>query len=452
MRIHPEAFAFSQALPALFLVWLFLSGLGSLVSHRFAILSLAILALYAATVLCSSTWLSLRHGWRCVVAAPVLYLTIHFGLATGLLAEVFRTFQRQLFSKSASIAPANLAVPAATNSSHAAGGYRLGQPQTIMTHRIALTSPHDSPRAAIVSCPQYKTNVVNAFSVDVEDYFHTEAMTSAVAREQWNLMPSRVQGNTQRLFEILGKHNVRATFFFLGWVAEHFPPLVREAVQLGHEVACHSYWHRPVYRLSPNEFREDTRRAKAAIEDAASVPVRGYRAPSFSLVEGTHWAFDVLAELGFTFDSSVHPIRHDLYGSPGAPRVPHRVGKGAILELPIATIRIRKNNFPVGGGGYLRLLPYAYMRWGLSRLNTLDQQPAVVYLHPWELDPNQPRLAVGPKARLRQYSGLASAERKLDLLLKNFHFATISDVFHKELNEPCAPEASDVTEVMHSRT
>jgi polysaccharide deacetylase family protein (PEP-CTERM system associated) len=292
---------------------------------------------------------------------------------------------------------------------------------------------------------------VNVFSVDVEDYYHTEAMSATVLRERWNLMPSRVQGNTYRLFELLTKHNVRGTFFFLGWVAERFPDLVRDAVQLGHEVACHSYWHRPVYHLSPGEFREDTLRAKAVIEDAAGVPVRGYRAPSFSLIEGTKWAFDILAELGFTFDSSVHPIRHDLYSNPDAPRVPYRIGNGAILELPIATIRIGGSNFPFGGGGYFRLLPYAYMRWGLCRFNTIDAQPAIIYLHPWELDPSQPRLAAGLKTRLRQYSGLASAERKLDSLLRNFQFAPISDVFHKQLNESGAVEASDVKEVAHSR-
>lgn len=272
-------------------------------------------------------------------------------------------------------------------------------------------------------------NTVNVLTVDVEDYFHTEALALAVPRKNWDQMPTRVVGNTQRLLELLAGRNVRATFFILGWVAERFPKLVREISQLGHEVGCHSYWHRPIYQLSPAEFRADTQQAKRAIEDAAGVPVCGYRAPSFSLVPGTEWASEILVELGFSYDSSVHPIRHDLYGNHTAPRQPHRIASGALLELPVATLRFGGTNLPVGGGGYLRLLPYAYTRWGLTQLNQREGLRAVVYLHPWEIDPRQPRVRASWKSRLRQYTALGRNEEKVERLLRDFRFAPIREAF-----------------------
>ena len=275
--------------------------------------------------------------------------------------------------------------------------------------------------------------LVNAFSVDVEDYFHTEAMSSAVSRERWEQMPLRVESNTRRLFEILAKHDVHATFFFLGWVAERLPELVREAVQFGHEIGCHSYWHRPIYKLSPDDFRVDTLKAKQVIEQAGGVRVCGYRAPSFSLVPGTEWAGEILAELGFDYDSSVHPIRHDLYSNASAPREPHRIAGGALLELPIATAQLGSSVLPIGGGGYMRILPYAYTHWGLTRFLRMEARPAVVYLHPWEIDPQQPRLRASAKSRFRQYTGLGSMESKLDNLLREFPFAPIASVFKGEL-------------------
>ena len=273
----------------------------------------------------------------------------------------------------------------------------------------------------------------NALTVDVEDYFHTEAMSAIVPREDWDGMPSRVEANTRRLFDLLAKHNVRATMFFLGWVAERFPQLVREAVERGHEIGCHSYWHRAIFRLTPEEFREDTHRAKSVIEQAGGVAVRGYRAPSFSLVPGTEWAAQVLVKEGFTYDSSVNPVRHDFYSNANAPRTPHRIADGALLELPIATVRIVGNNLPIGGGGYLRMLPFAYVRWGLKRLNGTEARPGVIYLHPWELDPGQPRLSARGKSSLRQYSGLKEFESRLIRLLNSFVFAPIRDVFGAEL-------------------
>jgi polysaccharide deacetylase family protein (PEP-CTERM system associated) len=274
---------------------------------------------------------------------------------------------------------------------------------------------------------------LNSITVDVEDYFHTEAMGASVPRDLWDGMPTRIEKNTQRMFELFASHGVRGTFFFLGWVAERFPGLVREAARLGHELACHSYWHRLIYRLSPAEFREDTRKAKNAIEDAAGMSVVGYRAPSFSLVKGTEWAQEILAELGFLYDSSVCPVNHDLYSNPDAPRVPHRIAAGALLEFPVATLSAGGRNYPVGGGGYLRILPYAYTRWGLWRLNREEGSRAVVYLHPWEFDPHQPRLPASLRSRFRQYTGLGTTAGKLERLLEDFRFAPIVESFSLEL-------------------
>jgi polysaccharide deacetylase family protein (PEP-CTERM system associated) len=287
--------------------------------------------------------------------------------------------------------------------------------------------------------------VTNAISVDVEDYFQTEAMSQASPRSQWERFPSRVVANTETLFELFATQNVRATFFFLGWVAERFPELVRTAAALGHEVGCHSNWHQPVFRLSPQQFREDTYRAKQVIENAAQVAVRGYRAPNFSIIESAHWAYQILEELGFEYDSSVNPIRHELYGNHKAQRRPYRVG-ARLLELPVASWRILGQNLPIGGGAYLRILPYSFIRAGIRSLNDTENMPAVIYLHPWELDIEQPRLDVCWKSRVRQYTGLSAMRSKLHRLLKNFQFGRIDEtVFLRVLSElgmpsPGAPD------------
>ena len=205
--------------------------------------------------------------------------------------------------------------------------------------------------------------ITHILSVDVEDYFQVEAFAGSVSRESWNEWPSRVVSNTQRVLDLFDEYNAKATFFFVGWVAEHFPHLVREVQSRGHELACHSYWHRTVYSLSPDEFRTDTRQAKRVIEDAAGAAVRGYRAPSWSITKSCLWALDILAEEGFTYDSSIYPIHHDLYGVPGAKRFPytHACGNGlALREFPPATLRFAGTNFPVAGGGYLRIFPSAF--------------------------------------------------------------------------------------------
>jgi len=205
-------------------------------------------------------------------------------------------------------------------------------------------------------------------------------------------------------------------------------------MRLGHEIGCHSYWHRPIYRLAPAEFREDTVRAKSAIEDAAGIAIRGYRAPSFSLTQGTEWAAEILAELGFRYDSSVHPIRHDLYSNPSAPRAPFHIADGALTEFPIATVRIAGNNIPIGGGGYFRAFPYAYVRWGFRRLNARDGLSGVFYIHPWEIDVDQPRISAGVKSAARQYRGLTTTWPKLKKLCGDFRWVPMSEAFRAELN------------------
>jgi polysaccharide deacetylase family protein (PEP-CTERM system associated) len=269
----------------------------------------------------------------------------------------------------------------------------------------------------------------NAMTIDVEDYFHTEAMSEAVSPDQWMSMPSRVQKNTERLLELFEQRDVKATMFFLGWVADKFPSLVSQAASAGHEIACHSYWHRAVFRLSPEQFRDDTQRAKDAIEQAGNVRVKGYRAPSFSLIPGTAWAADILVDLGFDYDSSINPIRHDFYDNRNSPRQPHRIANGSLLEIPIATSLFAGQVLPVGGGAYFRIFPYMYTSWGLRSLNENENRPAMFYLHPWEIDSAQPRLPVKLKSRLRQYVALDSTFGKLQRLLNQFQFDTVENTF-----------------------
>lgn len=273
---------------------------------------------------------------------------------------------------------------------------------------------------------------LNAISVDVEDYFHPSELASAAPPDRWAGLPSRVEPATRRILHLFAEHNVRATFFILGWVADRHPALIRDIAAAGHEIGCHSYWHRLVYDLSPEEFRDDTERACRAIEAACGIRPRAYRAPSFSITRRSWWALEVLASLGFTIDSSIYPIVHDRYGVPGFPRhaSPVETPAGTLLEAPVATVHLGKGQVaPVGGGGYLRLLPYRYTSAGLRRLNWVERQPACLYFHPWEIDPAQPRLALGAIARFRTYFGLSRMESKLRRLLSDFSFAPMADVY-----------------------
>jgi polysaccharide deacetylase family protein (PEP-CTERM system associated) len=269
----------------------------------------------------------------------------------------------------------------------------------------------------------------NVISVDVEDYFHAEAFSGIVKPSDWETAASRVEANTKRILELFAELKVSATFFVLGWVAERHPALVREIASAGHELACHSYQHRLIYNLQPQAFREDTGRAKNVIEQAAGQAIYGYRAPTFSIIAKSLWALDILAELGFTYDSSVFPIHHDRYGIPQAPRFPFRVTTtaGSLVEYPMTTFRVLgKFNFPVGGGGYLRLLPWWYTRLGIGSLKK-EHLPVITYVHPWEIDPEQPRLNPGFTTRLRHYTNLGKTRERLIKLLKNGDFTSFRE-------------------------
>ena len=275
----------------------------------------------------------------------------------------------------------------------------------------------------------------NILSIDVEDYFQVEAFAGAISPSDWDRFDRRVENNTLRMLDLLDEQHAEATCFILGWVAERYPGLVREIVSRGHEAACHSYWHRRIDRLTPDEFRDDTRRAKDAIEQAAGVGIVGYRAPSFSVTARSTWALEILVEAGFTYDSSIFPVHHDTYGIPGAPRRPFRVDTpaGPIIEYPMSTFRCAGQNLPVGGGGYLRMLPSWYTRLGISRLKA-ESIPLIVYVHPWEIDPQQPRVfdVLGGRApwksRLRHYTNLHKMENRLrDLLLAHAPFSAFRD-------------------------
>ncbi len=274
----------------------------------------------------------------------------------------------------------------------------------------------------------------NALTVDVEEYFQVEAFRGLVSAHEWAHFDSRVAASTRRLLDILAAHGTVGTFFIVGWVAQQHPALVREIRAGGHELACHSYAHRPIYAMARDTFRDDVRQAKRAIEDAAGVAVIGYRAPTCSVVRTTLWALDVLAEEGFRYDSSVFPIHHDRYGMPQAHRFPHRIALASgssMVEFPMTTCRIAGQNLPFCGGGYFRLLPYALVRAGVRHVNEREGRPTIVYLHPWEVDPEQPRLRVHGLTRFRHYVNLHRTAHKLDRLLRDFSFAPASAVLQE---------------------
>jgi polysaccharide deacetylase family protein (PEP-CTERM system associated) len=286
--------------------------------------------------------------------------------------------------------------------------------------------------------PPSNPTVMNAMSVDVEDYFHVSVFDGIVPRSQWASMESRVCANTRRLLDLFNEFGVRSTFFVLGWVAEQHPALVREIAERGHEIASHGYAHRLIYDQTPTAFREDVRRAKHVLEQAAGCSVEGYRAPSYSVTPRSLWALDILIEEGYRYDSSIFPIRHDRYGIPVSPREPFAIQRpqGTLMEVPGSTVRVGPLNLPIAGGGYFRILPYAWTRWGIARLNTTEQQAAVFYIHPWEIDPDQPRLSAGLVSRFRHYRNLAQTMVRLRALLTDFRFGTVASLLRSRAPEP----------------
>ena len=278
--------------------------------------------------------------------------------------------------------------------------------------------------------PATAASRLNAMTVDVEDYFHVSVFDKTVARTDWASMESRVERNTGRLLDLFDQHAVRGTFFVLGWVAERYPSVVRSIASRGHELASHGYGHRLVYEQTPDTFRDDVRRSKGLIEELSGRRVNGYRAPSFSVMEQSLWALDVLLEEGYRYDASIFPIRHDRYGIPDAQRWPHVMAlrNGSLFEVPGSTVRVGGTNLPVAGGGYFRILPYAWTRWGMRRVNRVEGQPAVFYLHPWEIDPEQPRLPASRLGRFRHYRNLHLTEARLRSLMSDFSFGPLATV------------------------
>lgn len=272
--------------------------------------------------------------------------------------------------------------------------------------------------------------VMNALTVDVEDYFHVSAFAACIDQGDWDSYSSRVERNTQRLLDLFEQNRIRATFFVLGWVADRERKLIEEIHRRGHEVACHGYSHQLVYNQTPEVFREETLRSKALLEDIIQAPVNGYRAASYSITEKSKWALDILAEAGFLYDSSIFPVHHDRYGMPGTPEDPYLLttpNGQTLVEFPLSTAKLLGQSIPVAGGGYFRLYPYPATRAGLRQINR-QQRPFIFYLHPWEIDADQPRIPAKLFSRFRHYNNLAKCEGRLQRLLNDFKFDTTFNV------------------------
>jgi polysaccharide deacetylase family protein (PEP-CTERM system associated) len=273
--------------------------------------------------------------------------------------------------------------------------------------------------------------IVNAMTIDVEDYFQVSAFAPYIARSEWGERECRVERNVDRLLEILAAHDTKATFFTLGWIAERYPELIRRIVREGHELASHGYGHQRASDLTEDEFLQDVSRAKDILEDVGACAVAGYRAPSFSIGTANLWAFDCLSRAGYRYSSSIYPIRHDHYGMPDSPRFAYCVKPG-LLEVPITTLRVFRRNLPSSGGGYFRLLPYPVSRWMIKRVHEVDRQAAVFYCHPWEFDVAQPRISgIDARTRFRHYVNIDRMEQRLSGLLADFAWGRMDDIFLK---------------------
>ncbi len=270
----------------------------------------------------------------------------------------------------------------------------------------------------------------NALTVDVEEYFQVAAFERTISREHWEHAESRVEYSTSRVLDLFRARGVQGTFFVLGWIAERYPGLVRRIVAEGHELASHGYDHTRIHQFTAEQFRADVIKTKAILEGIGGVQVRGYRAPSYSINGKNLWALDVLLETGHIYSSSIYPIRHDLYGMPEAPRFPFRFRPDGILEIPVTTVSLAARNFPCGGGGYFRLLPYPVFKWALQRVNDVDRRSGLFYFHPWEVDPAQPRVQGAPlKSRFRHYLNLDSMHARLDQLIGDFSWGRMDHIF-----------------------
>jgi polysaccharide deacetylase family protein (PEP-CTERM system associated) len=290
---------------------------------------------------------------------------------------------------------------------------------------MQMTAPAARPR------PAPGERIRNAMTCDVEDYFQVSAFAPYIDRASWPTRECRVEANMERILALFEKNGVRATFFTLGWIAERYPAMVRRIVEAGHELASHGYGHLRASDQSRAEFDNDIRSAKALLEDIGGQAVLGYRAPSFSIGHANLWALDALHEAGYKYSSSIYPVLHDHYGMPDAPRFAfYPNGPDGLLEVPITTVKMGGRNLPAGGGGYFRLLPYALSRWMMEKVNREDQESALFYFHPWEIDPQQPRPeGLGAKARFRHYINIDRMERRLALLARDFKWDRMDRIF-----------------------
>ena len=281
----------------------------------------------------------------------------------------------------------------------------------------------------------YMSQITNVMTVDVGDYFHVSAFENTIAKNDWDKMPLRVEHNTHRLLELFEKHNTKSTFFVLGWVARRCPELIKAIVEQGHELASHGFAHQRAIGMTPEQFKADVVQSKHILEDISGKEILGYRAPSFSVNDSNTWIYDVLIELGFKYSSSTYPIEHDLYGVPNWPRFAYRreglVNSGeSIIEIPVPTLRKNNVNTGIGGGGYFRLYPYWLSKRRIDKFHQQEQQPYSFYFHPWEIDPNQPRVKAAPlKSKFRHYINLSAMEGKLERLLQDYQWATMKDVY-----------------------
>lgn len=271
----------------------------------------------------------------------------------------------------------------------------------------------------------------NALTVDVEDYFQVSAFEKYIPRSSWNDINCRVEHNTHRILDLFEENDARATFFILGWVAERYPRLVRAIYSAGHEVASHGYSHQLIYEQTQNVFRDETIRTKNILEDITGARIYGYRAASYSIIDKSRWALDILYESGFAYDSSIFPVRHDRYGMPDSPRFPYKLttpNGNKLIEFPLSTIKIMGYTFPIAGGGYFRLYPYRFSRKGLGSINRREKQPFIFYMHPWEIDPDQPRVNASVLSKFRHYNNLHKCEGRLMRLLGDFEFSTVQTI------------------------
>ena len=289
--------------------------------------------------------------------------------------------------------------------------------------------------------------IVNAMTIDVEDYFHVAALAESIKVDEWDARECRVEANTDALLALFDEKSIKSTFFVLGWVAQRYPDLVKRIAAGGHEVASHGFSHQLVYKQTPEVFRDETQRSKALLEDLIQAPVDGYRAASYSITAQSRWALDILVELGFVWDSSIFPVNHDRYGMPGTPELPYRLttdNGGEIIEFPLSTAKLLGRTVPIAGGGYFRLFPYWFSRWGLGSINR-KQEPFIFYLHPWEIDTGQPRVKASAFSMFRHYNNLDKCMDRLRMLTDDFQFATVGDVLRSKQLLSAAKTSSSET-------